>query len=516
MQTRRRNRVLVIGGLLAAAALGGVALGGAAPDDATKAFDAQFGGEIARAAATKDTADDLALAGALVEAARAKDVQPALVALLCEKAFALAAPDPRGGATAVAAMTLLAEKVPEKAAAAQEKALDISQAEYAKARGVDKVKAGETLVGQVIRFADARAGAADYAGAVNLYRRALPLAATLRAVNRDELNAKLDYAATRLGFRSQIEKLEAALKADPNDQAARDELVRIYVVEFDNPAEASKKLDLSRDSVAAKLVLLAGMPIEQLPPRACVELGHWYRGLAETSSAQGRLAALARAKRYYERYLETKDAERQVEAAAALDQVDGVLARTAAAAPKLSVLDAKAFGETYAKGFPPRANLAADGEARASSHWGNRLPSNVFRGNRAGDAWSLNAPKGWFIARWSPAIRGRYIILFARASTGRGDSWGDATVSVNDAKPQKVEGMESGRVLLIDLGLIVPVTGLRIDIKGTTYPGLAAVEVHAGQAPAKPGETEPQEPPEERPSPPTETTREPQMNADTR
>jgi len=499
MRTCRRNRVLVIGGLLAAAALGG-----AASDDATKTFNAQFGSEIAKVAATKDTADDLALAAALVEAARAKDIQPALVALLCEKAFSLDAPDPKGGATAVAAMTLLAEKVPEKSAAAQDKVLDIYQAEYAKGRGVDKVKAGETLVAQTIRFADARVQAGDYAGAVNLYRRALPLAVTLRAVKHDELSAKLDYATTRLGFRSQVEKLEAGLKADPNDQAARDELVRIYVVEFDNPAEASKKLDLSRDSVAAKFVLLAGMPIERLPPRACVELGNWYRGLAETSSAQGRLFALTRAKRYYERYLETKEDDRRTEVAAALDQVDSVVAKAAAATPKLTVLDAKSFGETHAKAFPPQGNLAANGEARASSHWGNRLPQNVFKGDREGDAWSLNAPKGWFIARWTPAIRGRYVLLFARTSTGRGDSWGDATVSVNEARPQKVEGMESGRVLLVDLGLVVPVASVRLDIKGTTYPGLAGVEVHAERAPAKPAETESQATPEERPSPPTE------------
>jgi len=42
----------------------------------------------------------------------------------------------------------------------------------------------------------------------------------------------------------------------------------------------------------------------------------------------------------------------------------------------------------------------------------------------------------------------------------------------------RIEAMSSGKTMIVDLGLVVPLTSVRFTISGTTYPGLAAVEVH--------------------------------------
>jgi hypothetical protein len=56
----------------------------AAPEDeAIQAFDSLYGEEVKRVLATPDTADDAALAGKLLEAARSVAAQPALLAVLC-------------------------------------------------------------------------------------------------------------------------------------------------------------------------------------------------------------------------------------------------------------------------------------------------------------------------------------------------------------------------------------------------------------------------------------------------
>ena len=89
----------------------------AAKEEANKAAQAMqslYGDELKRVAATRDVGDDLVLAAKLLEAARAADAQPALLAVLCEKAFDLAAEDPRGHETALAAADLLARRVPER------------------------------------------------------------------------------------------------------------------------------------------------------------------------------------------------------------------------------------------------------------------------------------------------------------------------------------------------------------------------------------------------------------------
>jgi hypothetical protein len=455
------------------------------PADPIKAFEAQYGGRIAAATASPEAADDLALAAELLAAVIAPETEPDLLPLLCHNAYDLAAKHVKGYRAAIRAMVLLAEKVPAQKNASQDRMLDVYQNRYAKSRGAEKAKAGETLVAAIVYFADDRLDTKDFAGAADLYRRAMPLAANLRNVDHYELKLKLDHAVTRRGFQSQAEKLKAALKEQPDDKAARDELVRIYVVEFDNPAAAARQLDLKADD-NAKYVLLAGMSIERLPARALAELGHWYRGLADKSSAQGRRIALVRAKTYYERYLRTNSAASagRADVTAGLDEVDKVLAKVATTVLKIQILSDARFNALYAKDFPQSANVGADGKGHASSHWGDRLPQNVFGGARSGIAWSLNGPRGWFLAKWEPPVRGRYILVFGRNGKPGTDPWGNAAVAVNGNRPNKIDAMSSGKTMIVDLGLVVPITTVRLTVSGTTYPGLAGIEIHPSRRPA--------------------------------
>ncbi|KPK46740.1 MAG: hypothetical protein AMK72_09370, partial [Planctomycetes bacterium SM23_25] len=86
--------------------------------------------------------------------------------------------------------------------------------------------------------------------------------------------------------------------------------------------------------------------------------------------------------------------------------------------------------------------------------------------------------------KWEPPVRGRYILVIARDGKTGTDSWGSATVAINGNRPTKIEGMSSGRTLILDLGLVVPVTTVRFTISGTTYPGLAGIEIHPETSPA--------------------------------
>jgi len=107
-----------IGVLLATCLMAQAAEADKAAEDAAKAaavFQSLYGEDLKRVAATRDTADDVALAARLLEAAKAAETQPALLALLCEKAADLGLADPRGFDTALAAADLLAAKGVEAA-----------------------------------------------------------------------------------------------------------------------------------------------------------------------------------------------------------------------------------------------------------------------------------------------------------------------------------------------------------------------------------------------------------------
>jgi len=478
--TRRTHGIALLLCLaVAAAAL-------AAPDqeDVAKVFAERYGDRLAKVKATRDAADDLTLAGRLLSDARSGEASGALTALLCEAAYDLAVGKEGGFRTAVDSMNLLAETAPERRDACRNKIIDAHQQRYANSRGRLRVEAGEDLVACLVRFADEKVADQAFTEAVLLYRRAMPLATNLRNVNRDKLKAKLDYAQTRQAFLVQAERLKAHLKDHPDDEEARRKLVRIYVVEFDNPNDAARQLDLTSDDLTNKYILLADMSVESLPLPACAALGHWYRDLAAEASTQGRFLAMQRARTYYRRYLDRADpdADERPAAEKGLADVNDALAEVASSLPSLTIMTCEQFETTRAERFPSSANRAGHGRCKASSHWGDRLPEHVFRGERSGTAWSLDGPRGWFYAEWKPPPEGRYILLFARRGAEGGNPWGQANLIINGTKAHRVEGMASGKVLIVDLGLAVPVKSLRLNIQGTAYPGLAGIEIHPAPA----------------------------------
>jgi len=474
--TRRTPAIALLLGLACAAA----APAATPEDDARAALAQQFGEDLAKVKATRDAADDVALAGRLLEKAQSGTASEALIALLCEHAYDLAVGQEDGLRTAVDAMTLLAKTFPDRRDASREKIIDAHQQRYNNSRGRQHIVAGEDLVRAIVRFADEQVANRQFAKAASLYRRGLPLSANLRSISHNHLKAKLDYAQTRQAFLVQAERLKAHLQDHPDDQQARDKLLRIYVVEFDDPEAAADQLDLREDDPINKYILLAGMSLEKLPLPALAVLGHWYRELAAEASRQGRLLAMQRARTYYQQYLKRADpdADERDAVRKGLAEANDALAEAAAALPVITIVSQETFQAQWAKRFPKDNNVAARGKAEASSHWGDRLPQNVFGGDRTGTAWSLDGPRGWFYAQWKPPAHGRYILVFARGGTAGGNPWGRAELRINETTSQRLDDMTSGKVLIVDLGLDVPVKSLRLMIRGTTYPGLAGIEVH--------------------------------------
>jgi len=107
----RLARYVAAAAMLASA----VALGAPEPRAAAETFQSLFGADLARVKATRDVKDDLELAARLVAAVKDAKSQPALMALLCEKAYELSCFIPEGQATALAAMETEAEAIPAKA-----------------------------------------------------------------------------------------------------------------------------------------------------------------------------------------------------------------------------------------------------------------------------------------------------------------------------------------------------------------------------------------------------------------
>jgi formylglycine-generating enzyme required for sulfatase activity len=299
-------------------------------DQAEDTFNKLYEEDLKRVAATPSAADDLALAKQLLEAAGKVANQKDLLTLLCEKAHELAVKDPAGYPTAKAALDFLAAKVPEKKVEALQKIVAMYQRPYTTARGDAKVKAGETLLAALKALADAQVAAEDIDGAGATLKQAFVVATTIRSPSKAALQAQLAGLAPQQQVEKQVAALRAKLEKDPQDAASRKELVRLYVVEMDDAAEAAKFVDEKCDEATRKYVPAAAKPLEEAPELACSELGDWYRGLADEATAPpSKGAMLGRAKEYYERFVDLHKADDLARAGATLmlKKIDDALAK---------------------------------------------------------------------------------------------------------------------------------------------------------------------------------------------
>jgi len=278
----------------------------AAADEAEDAFQAQFGAEYKKVVASPATTDDAALAAKVLEAARKEGTPPALAAHLSDRAYELGSKHPNGYETAVGAMELLADLAPPKKIACLDSIVEVREKAYRAAgrKPEDRAAAGDAYIEAILAAAQGHIQAGDAAGAAELAKKAL---ATAKAINADskQVQARLDGFAQRQALTEQVADLKAKVQAAPRDPTLRNQLVRLLVVEMDDPAQANLYVDDSCDEAMRKYVPAATRDLQRTPALAAMELAKWYEGLAAGAGLGPAVkwAMLARTRNYYGRFL---------------------------------------------------------------------------------------------------------------------------------------------------------------------------------------------------------------------
>ena len=276
--------------------------------------------------------DDADLAARILAAAKDITQNPDLQARLYEKAYEYGAKSPAACATAVEAVRLLAEAVPDRQAECQNKAVDVAQRAYRAARGPARQEAGNILLQQLAWVADAKEHGGEFSEATDLLTRALAVAKAVRSDQAPRLTGRLKCVRSRLAVEQQIRHAKARLEKDPKDAATAKELVTLCVVELDNPAEAARYVEAAGDETLKKRVLVAGMSLDNLPEKACAELGDWYVQLAEGATDYGSFLVHENARDYYLQFLELHPDQdvQSLKANASLERVEETLKELAA------------------------------------------------------------------------------------------------------------------------------------------------------------------------------------------
>ena len=314
--------------------------------EARETFQSLFAKDVAKARATPASDDDLAVAKRLLAVARDATASSAFLAILCDEAYALAAPHAAGEATAAGAMHLLAEHVPDRAEEAKQRLASL-RGEPAEPAGEEESKppaeskepaerpvSPKNELGALLSEIEAKKEAGALVEAASLYREAKTLA---RRIGDDRLPAITEAAealARRISLQRRARDVRAMLERHPGNVAAREGLVRLYLVNMNDPKRAAEVLEGVEDKDLKKYVPAAAKPVDEAPELACLELGEWYARLVERAPDYAKANMYARAKAYLDRFMrlhETKDLHR-VRATVAMEKVEKALASLAPAA----------------------------------------------------------------------------------------------------------------------------------------------------------------------------------------
>lgn len=329
--------------------------------DAKAILESLYGEDLRKVARTATAADDVLLAGRILEGAPNAAARPELLALLCEKVYELGSKAPAGYESAIQAMRLLGRHVPDKEPQCWEKALALLQRRYARATRFDRLEAGEYLLVVLIDRAEKMQRTGDSNEAQGLLRKALPIARAIRSPAGRDILEMQKYLLARSRFAAQAQSACARLKIQPNDRASRQAAIGLYLTELDRPDQAAALLNADVDEATRTYAPLAAKPPDQLDPNVCAELGSWYRGLAAKASDDGRLLCCRRAADFLRRGVAKlpRGSVRWMQAKLALQDAEALLAAAKDRYPLRAVTS------------PLRPDLLARGRAR------NRLPVDL-------------------------------------------------------------------------------------------------------------------------------------------
>lgn len=285
-----------------------------AADDAEsskKLFNELFGPEITRVERTPSPTDDIELAGRLWEAVDTAEERPTLVKILCETTVRLASKEAKGYPTAIAAQERLIDLHPDEPAKYVNALLDLRYRQVMTLRGDEKKDAAVDYVDAAIDAADRLDETGDIAGAITLLRKTQRVGSmTGDPAARIMIGDRLRTLASKQAAMNQAEQLKKKLRANPDDQASAEELIRLCIVDLDDPAEAFKYSMLVKDAKLKANVKTATLEVGEVAPNAAMDAAGWYLSLVQSARENGvKLALLERSGALYDRYLDSEDAK---------------------------------------------------------------------------------------------------------------------------------------------------------------------------------------------------------------
>ncbi len=307
-----------------------------AGEDAKTLFDGIYRADIARVTATPTFEDDLELAQGMLKVVNSTDTPKALLVVACHQIFDLAGRNEKGYPLAIEVMNQLSSRVPAERQAAQSKVLALYEEWYRQGGREGKAVAGKALIEHLTRMGHASAEDGGFEQATQHYQKALVIADAVDRKARPAILEKIQRLRTHRQLFERIAVVKRQFERNEENTAVADELIRLLVVELDDPGEA-RKYSLLAKPETQKLLLAATLEIRNLSKEDLMALGDWYHEFAvNTKTLESRRAMTRRATGYYRAFLNVhkeNDLQR-TKAQLTINKLESQLAQAAKSDPK--------------------------------------------------------------------------------------------------------------------------------------------------------------------------------------
>jgi len=273
-------------------------------------------------AGSRNSAD---AAARLMQAAASLNDVPKTQAMFCRKAYEYGIKTAAGQGEALKALNMLARIQPQHAREWVDKRVALYRLMYVRSKPAERVAVGTRLVALLRDLADTNATKGDWNAALKFYSAAMRTAIALKLSDRSEIADRIRDVTIRLKQAERFESLKKKLQANPDNNATRNKIVEICLLEYDSPAQAAKFVTADGDETLRTYIPLAAKGMNELTEAPCLELAKWYKSLADNTPSKARkIVALNRAISYLERYLDLhakSDADRDKALAALTEAV---------------------------------------------------------------------------------------------------------------------------------------------------------------------------------------------------
>ena len=230
-------------------------------------------------------------------AAQATDAGNPNIGVLCDHVLKLTERDSAHYEMGIAAMRLLAQAQPAEAIGAIERSVETAEYHYKRGLSQRKQAAGRLMIDAMTALADCYAAADQWTFAHTYYEAAASFARDMATDNHAEIETRL----SRITQRRKLAELKKQFAANVTDTALAARLMRMQLVEMDDPQAAWTYWASVDDADLKRHAELAQRDPAALTPEQAMDMGRWYQQRIEEASTPMKSAMVRRAVSYFQR-----------------------------------------------------------------------------------------------------------------------------------------------------------------------------------------------------------------------